>query len=136
MLQSNGEGLLGAIEKLLDSVYIPALSQCERWGDLTEADARHVKQQFLARLNSFVAVLSNAQASIADAVKLTPCPYQPLVELRKPADIIAASTNPDMIEAAESCALTWCKEIEQVKPDSPLLFVCSNCFSFKDSYKV
>ena len=43
MLQSNGEGLLGAIEKLLDSVYIPALSQCERWGDLTEADARHVK---------------------------------------------------------------------------------------------
>ena len=115
MLRSNGEGLLGAIEKLLDSVYIPALSRCERWGDLTEADSHQVKHQFLAKLNSFVAVLSNAQASIADAVRLTPCPHQALAELKKPADVVAASSNPDMIEAAESCALTWCKEIEQVR---------------------
>lgn len=114
MLRSNGEGLLGAIEKLLDAVYIPALKQCERWGDLSEAEARRVKEQFLAKLSSFVAVLSNAQASISDAVKLSPCTHQALAQLARPADIMAACSNPEITEAAESCALTWCKEIEQV----------------------
>lgn len=114
MLRSNGEGLLGAIEKLLDFVYIPALERCERWGDLGEAEAKHVKQQFLAKLSSFVAVLSNAQASISDAVKLSPNPYQALSQLTKPTEIMAACSSPEMIEAAESCALTWCSEIEQV----------------------
>lgn len=114
MLESNGEGLLGAIERLLDLVFIPALERNEKWGNLSGAEAQNVKQQFLGKLSSFVGVLANAQASIADAVKLSCIDNEQLLKVTSPADIFASLGNQEVIQAAEDTALKWCQEIEQV----------------------
>ena len=114
MLDSNGEGLLGAIERLLGSMFVPALEQYEKWGELSGVEGQKVKQQFITKLSSFVAVLANAQASINDAVKLTPCSHSGLAKVNTSTEIITAASNAELVEAAEHCALIWCREIEQV----------------------
>ena len=113
-LESNGEGLLGAVERLLGDVFIPALSQCKKFGKLQGSEGQAAKSSFLSKLSSFVAVLSNARASIADAVKLSPCSNADLAALSSPTEIMAAAGNPEVVEAAELCAQTWCKEIEVI----------------------
>ena len=113
ILESNGEGLLGAIERLLDSVFIPALESNEKWGELTGVEAQRVKQQFLSKLSSFVGVLANAQASIADAVQLSSPSHEQLLKLT-PSEILLSVSNSEIVQAAETTALKWCHEIEQV----------------------
>ena len=98
----------------MGDVFIPALSQSERWGDLKGREGEAAKQSFLGKLSAFVAVLSNAQASIADAVELTPCSHPGLAALSSPSEILVAAKNAEVVEAAESCAQKWCKEIVQV----------------------
>ena len=115
-LESNGEGLLGAIERLLGDIFIPALTQSEKWGELKGPQGQAAKQAFLAKLSSFVSVLANARASIADAVKLSPCSHPQLAALSSPSEILVAASNPELVEAAEACTQMWCKEIEQVPP--------------------
>ena len=116
MLDSNGEGLLGAIKGLLDLVFIPALERNEKWGDLSGIEAQQVKQQFLGKLSSFVGVLANAQASVADAVKLSPIENERLLKIMtlSSSEILSSMNNQDMVVAAENIAIKWCHEIEQV----------------------
>ncbi len=114
MLDSNNEGLLGAIERLLGSLFLPVLDKYEKWGELSGAEGQKVKQQFLTKLSSFVSVLANAQASINDIVQLTPCKHSGLTGLKTSTEMIAAAGTPELVEAAEHCALVWCREIEQV----------------------
>lgn len=114
MLDSNEEGLLGAIERLLGSLFLPALQKYDKWGELSGAEGQKVKQQFLSKLASFVSVLTNAQASINDIVKLTPCTHAGLTRLKTSAEMISAAGNAEIVEAAENSALVWCREIEQV----------------------
>ena len=114
-LESNGGGLLEAIETLLSTVFLPALKEQTNWGTLSsDADGHMQKEAFLSKLSSFIAVLANARASIADAVRLSACTHPGLVAVTSPAEILAAAGNPDMVEAAEACTLTWCKEVEQI----------------------
>ena len=113
-LESNGEGLLGAVEHLLGDIFIPALTSTEKWGKLEGPEGQAVKMSFLRKLSSFVAVLSNARASIADAVRLSQCTHKALSNIITPLDILAAAGNPDLVEAAEERTLTWCKEIQQI----------------------
>ena len=113
-MEANGGGLLGAVESLLGDVFIPALTVCEKWGTLTGPEGQVAKNNFLHKLSSFVAVLANARASIADAVKLSPCNNDLLASITSPADILAAAGNPDLVEAAEECTQRWCKEIQQI----------------------
>ena len=117
-LESNGDGLLGAVEQLLAGVFIPALTSCEKWGELQGAEGQNVKAKFLSKLNSFVAVLANARASIADAVKLTPCTHEGLMDVTSPAEILVAAGKPSLVEAAEEHTLIWCKEIHQILTQS------------------
>ena len=115
VLESNGGGLLEAIEMLLSSVFFPALQQQSSWGALTtDANGHALKEAFLSKVSSFVAVIANARASIADAVKLSPCSNADLAALSSPTEIMAAAGNPELVEAAELCAQTWCKEIEVI----------------------
>lgn len=115
VLESNGGGLLEAVEQLLSMVYIPALREQTSWGKIPDDAAGHaVKKTFLGKLDSFVAVLANARASIADSAKLSPCTHPSIAALSGPSDVMLAAANPEVVEAAETCALTWCKEIEQV----------------------
>lgn len=113
-LESNGDGLLGAVENLLEHVFIPALTKSEKWGKLEGPEGQTAKMNFLRKLSSFVAVLANARASIADAERLSPCTHAALASITTPADILASAGNPDLVEAAEACTLTWCKEIRQI----------------------
>ena len=113
-LESNGDGLLGAVERLLSDVFLPALSCCEKWGEMKGAEAEVAKQAFLGKLSSFVSVLANARASIADAVELSPCHHPELAAISSPPDILAAATNPELVAAAETCTQQWCKEIQQI----------------------
>jgi len=113
-LNSEEEGLLGAIESMLCNVFIPALTSCSKWGQSTEGLDAIKKQKFVGKLSSFSAILSNARESIADTVGLTPCSHPMLSKVVTPADITAAVTKPDLVEAAEKCTQKWCKEIEQI----------------------
>ncbi len=113
-MDSNGEGLLGAIERLLGLLFLPALQRHKKWGELSGVEGQKVKQQFLSKLSSFVSALGNAQASINDVVKLTPCTHPGLTKLMTSQEMIAAAGISEIVEAAEQCALVWCREIEQV----------------------
>ena len=118
-LESNGGGLLEAVETLLSRIFLPALKEQTNWGALSSgADGHMQKEAFLNKLSSFIAVLANARASIADAVKLSPCQHEGLAPITTPAEILAAAGNPDLVEAAEACTLTWCKEMEQILTQS------------------
>ena len=116
VLESNGGGLLEAVEVMLSKIYIPAIREQSSWGKIADDAAGHaVKTAFLGKLDSFVAVLANARASIANSAKLTPCTDPSITALAGPSDIVLAASNPEIVEAAELCALTWSKEIEQVE---------------------
>ena len=114
VLDCKDEGLLGGMELLLDQVFVPALTQCQKVGELTGPQAHVAKQAFLMRLSSFVSVLANARASIGDTVKLSPCTNPQLAALSSPTAIFGAAGNAELVAAAEASAQTWCKEIKQV----------------------
>ena len=119
VLEGNGGGLLEAIEVLLSSVFVPALYQQTNWGTLSsDANGHVLKESFLSKLSSFVSVIANARASIANTVKLSPCQNEALAALSSPSDILAAAGNPELVEAAETCVQTWYKEIEQTLTES------------------
>ena len=116
---TKGGGILEAVESLLSKVFLPALKEQTNWGTLSaDANGHVIKEAFLSKLSSFIAVLANARASIADAVKLTPCTHEGLVDVTSPAEIIIAVGNPSLVEAAEEHTLIWCKEIHQILTQS------------------
>jgi len=116
MLESNGEGLLGALEQLLGMVYIPALSRQEKLGELAGPDMYTLRSHFLSKLSSFVGVLSNAKASLKDVVELAPCEGVDIHEVSS--QLTTAAANPAILEAAEKCATKWCAQIEQILTES------------------
>ena len=129
-LESSSGNLLEAVESLLKNVYLPALREQSNWGKLSDDASGHsAKEVFLGKLDSFVGVLANAQASIADAARISPCSDPSILAISSPVEAIAAASNSEVVTAAESCALTWCKEIEQV---SELLL--PSCASFHQPF--
>eukprot|EP00118_Oscarella_pearsei_P013119 m.101516 g.101516 ORF g.101516 m.101516 type:complete len:4701 (+) comp37133_c1_seq2:73-14175(+) len=110
----NGDGILGAIENLLSSIFIPALSQQTSWGELSNKQGEGVRSDFMGKLDAFVSVLVNARQSLSDRVTLSPCKRVDLSVMTCPADMIGAASLQETVEALESCMATWCKEIEQV----------------------
>ena len=108
VLESNGGGLLEAIESLLARVFLPALQQQTNWGILSsDANGHVLKEAFLGKLSMFVSMLANARASIADSVTLSACPHPQLAAISSPAEILAAAGNSELVEAAEACTQMW-----------------------------
>ena len=114
---SDGEGLLGSIESLLGNVFMPALTSCEKWGDLSGPKWQSVRMNFLKKLSSYVSVVADARAIIADTVQLSPCIDPALIHIC-PTDILAAVGKPDVVVGAEKCVQGWCHEIEQILTQS------------------
>ena len=111
----DGGGLLEAMETLMKVVFVPALKEQSNWGELSKDVSGHiVKESFLGKLDGFISVLANARASIADAAKLSPCPHPGVTAISSLSEAMAAANVPEMVEGAETTALLWCKEIEQV----------------------
>ena len=124
-LESNGGGLLEAVEMLLSNIFLPALKEQTSWGALsTDASGHALKEAFLTKLYSFISVLANARASIRDTVKLSPCANPQLVALTSPAAIVGAAGNAELVAAAEASAQTWCKEIKQVGLGTQCYYRC------------
>lgn len=114
VLESNGGGLLGAFEDLLTTIFIPALANQEQWGDLAGPEGHQLKQNFLAKLRNFAAVLSNAKASVSNMVHLSKCKEVDLSVVTSPSEIPGLVLNSEFVEATERQAIIWCNEIEQV----------------------
>ena len=115
VLESNGGELLEAIETLLRNVFLPALKDQSSWGELSKDASGHVvKENFLGKLDAFISIIANAQKSIKDAVTLSPCTDPGIVAISSPLQAISAAHNPEIVAAAESRAVVWCREIEQV----------------------
>ena len=115
VLESNGGGLLEAIETLLKSVFVPALKEQSNWGELSKDASGHViKESFLSKLDGVVSAIANARVSVQSAAKLSPCTNPGIVAITSPSEAIVAAGIPEILEGAETCALRWCKEIEQV----------------------
>lgn len=115
VLEAEGGGLLEALERLIVDVFIPALKQQTNWGVLSnDANGHMLKENFLGKLGGFVSILSNARASIADAVELSAYSHPGLAAISSPADILTAAGNADLVEAAEVTTQQWCKEIQQI----------------------
>lgn len=107
-----------AFESLLSNIFIPALKQQTNWGCLSDSHGIAIREEFLSKLTHFVSVLNNARASLADLVNLSPCEGIDVNTITGPAQIIAAANNSEILEAAEQCAIKWCKEIEQILTES------------------
>lgn len=119
ILEAEGGGLLEALERLIADVFIPALKEQSNWGVLSnDANGHMLKESFLGKLGGFVSILSNARASIADAVELSACSHPGLSAISSPADILTAAGNADLVEAAEVTTQQWCKEIQQILTQS------------------
>jgi dynein heavy chain len=117
ILEANGGGLLGAIEELLSSIFIPALSNQKKWGDLTGPEGDQLKQNFLTKLKNFASVLANAKASVSEVVELSRCTELDLSSI-SPGQISTLVGSADFVEAAEKRVVIWCAEIEQTLTES------------------
>ena len=99
-----------AFESLLSNLFILALKQQTNWGCLSDSHGIATREEFLSKLTHFVSVLNDVQASLADLVNLSPCKGVDVNSISGLAQIIAAANNSEILEAAEKCAIKWCKE--------------------------
>ena len=111
----NGDGLLGAVENILVSIFIPALTKQTNWGNLSNKHGESVRADLMSKLDSFVSVLSNARQSLSDTVNLSPCQQVNVASLTStPGGFLIAANSQETVESLEATLVTWCKEIEQV----------------------
>ena len=113
-LESPPEGMLGAIERLLSSLFIPALHRQDNWGHMDDPELR---MDFLSRLHNFVNVLANAKLSLSDSFHFSRCDVD-LSNVSSPTDYLMAAANPEVLEKTESQARIWCEEIHQILTES------------------
>ena len=122
-LQSPRDGMLGAIEELLASLFIPALHRQSNWGRMDDAELR---MDFLSRLENFVNVLANAKLSLSDSIQFSRCEVD-LSALSTATDYMVAAANPELLEPTETQARTWCEEIHQILTESEQMRQEADC---------
>ena len=72
MLDTADGGLLNSVRHLLSDIFIPALRATSHgWGELEGLqEASSIRQEFLSSLEGFVGVLSGAQESLKEKVRM------------------------------------------------------------------
>lgn len=72
MLDTADGGLLSSMRRLLADIFIPALKATSHgWGELEGLqEAPSIRQEFLSSLEGFVSVLSGAQESLKEKVRM------------------------------------------------------------------
>ena len=75
MMDAGDGGVLGAIQRMICQIYIPALKvNTNGWGELeNNYQGDHLKNNFLNGLESFASVLTAAQESLEEKVMLMVC---------------------------------------------------------------
>ena len=72
MLDTTEVGLLKSVEQLLSEIFIPTLKKMNHcWGELASPQTQAVKQEFICSLENFVSVLTGAQESLQEKVRVT-----------------------------------------------------------------
>ncbi|XP_072165822.1 dynein axonemal heavy chain 8-like [Diadema setosum] len=121
-LNTTGDGkltVLPAIKQVLDRVYRPTLNALTNWGTLSATPhGKKTKKNFCDSYDNFIHFLDGAQINVSGAVKLCQCEEVDLDNIQTAADCMAASANPEIVEAFENLVHAWCKEIEQVIAES------------------
>lgn len=103
--------ILTGLHNYLKVVYNPVLRAWKTWGQL-ETNSPHIGE-FLTNMSGLQSFLDAVQVNLNTRVVL-----QPNTELSQhlttPKEVINASTNPELVEAAEELVMHWCKQMETV----------------------
>lgn len=114
---SNGK-LLDAIERMLASVMLPALTQLDDWGSLKSRSNPHV-QYYVEALDQFVVNINNMRNNMSNQVKLVPSDLDSaLANLNTLGDYQNASLNTEFLNHCEELLAEWCKQIAKVLTES------------------
>lgn len=75
MLDTAQGGLLKSVHHLLSEIFIPVIKTMNQgWGEIGgPQQAANIRQDFLGSLEGFVSVLSGAQQSLMEKVRLSAC---------------------------------------------------------------
>ena len=110
---SNGK-LLEAIEKMLASVMIPALTSFDDWGSLKSRNNPQV-QYFVESLDHFVTNINGLRSNMSNQVKLIATDSDSaLTNLTSVGDYNKASMNSELLNQSEELLASWCKQIGKV----------------------
>lgn len=70
MMLDAGQGLLSAVESVIEKVFLPSLNRLEKgWGVLDEAKNAQAKTDFISSLNSFATVLASKEVLASTALE-------------------------------------------------------------------
>lgn len=114
---TNGK-LLDAVEKMLASVLLPALSNLEDWGSLKSRNNPQV-QYFVETLDNFVSNINGLKSNMSNQVKLVNSDHDAtLSTLTTLSDYQNMSMNGEFLNNCEELLATWCKQIAKVLTES------------------
>ena len=114
---SNGK-LLDAVEKMLGSVLLPALSSLEDWGSLKSRNNPQV-QYYVETLDNFIGSINGLKSNMSNQVKLVSSDYDTqLSGLTTLGDYQNMSMNGDFLAQCEELLGAWCKQIAKVLTES------------------
>ena len=114
---SNGK-LLDAVEKLLSSVMVPALTNLDDWGSLKSRNNLQV-QNYVDTLDQFVSSINGVKNNLSNQVKLVSSDYDSsLANLNTVSDYQMAALNGEFLQNCEDLLASWCKQIAKVLTES------------------
>ncbi len=114
---SNGK-LLDAVEKMLASVILPALSGLEDWGALKNRNNPQV-QYYVETLDNFIGSINGLKNNMSNQVKLVASDYDSqLSSLNTLNDYQNMSMNGEFLVQCEELLGSWCKQIAKVLTES------------------
>lgn len=130
VIDAKNNGIISAIRSVLSDLYIPAVSKSSSWGGLSDQESLSSRNKFLNSLDTFVEVLGGAQDSLEEAITLQECTSIDLSRFYSPSTYSIATNSMEMLEAVETQASVWIKQIEQV------WFLFSHqCYRYDDVFK-
>ena len=110
---SNGR-LLDAVEKMLTSVILPALSNLEDWGSLKTRNNPLV-QYYVENLDNFVSNINGLKNNMSNQVKLVASDIDANLNcLSTLTDYQNMSMNGEFLVHCEELLASWCKQIAKV----------------------
>eukprot|EP01135_Chromosphaera_perkinsii_P008183 Nk52_evm5s1178 gene=Nk52_evmTU5s1178 len=116
IIDTSKGSILQNLEDIMQGVLIPSLKAQGSWGEL-KTDSSDTIQNFLETLDRFSGILNEANACLEDQVDLLE-PEINVEEYTKAADYVAASNNPEVVDAVEDLVTIWSKQIDQVLAES------------------
>ncbi|XP_078503479.1 dynein axonemal heavy chain 8 isoform X2 [Lissotriton helveticus] len=113
------EGILTGTKSMLANLLLPPVLATENWGALSQS--KHFdneKRNFKETIARFLTFLEGSKISIDGAVELKKVETIDFGKLQSFEDMMAATSNPDLVHQLEEVLMMWYKQIEQVLLES------------------